>query len=161
MSRRPATFTEADLNRQQDSRMKYARNGRSVFGTLTDEQIGMMLRVADKHGMELSFAPGGVVTMHKAAPSSVAKEDKPRREWVYFVRAKLSGYIKIGFTRVPNKRIGTIMTDCPEPVELIGKIAGSLADERALHARFADHRLNGEWFRPAPELIEYVEALFR
>ncbi len=37
---------------------------------------------------------------------------------------------------------------------------GTLADERALHARFAEHVVSGrEYFTPAPDLIAYINEI--
>lgn len=45
--------------------------------------------------------------------------------------------------------------NCME-VKLIGKMKGSYDLETKLHRRFKQYRKRGEWFNPAPELLEYI-----
>lgn len=78
--------------------------------------------------------------------------------WVYFIRG--GAYYKIGWSRDPGKRLEQFRTGCPFPIELVGKIPGTMADEKSLHAAFEHLRTKppmGEWFSAAPEL----EALVR
>jgi hypothetical protein len=76
---------------------------------------------------------------------------------VYFIRAGENGPIKIGFTNSIQSRLSKIATDCPPPVELIGFIERApIEAERALHRRFAAHRIDREWFKPAPELLGFA-----
>ncbi|MGB1286709.1 MAG: GIY-YIG nuclease family protein [Aggregatilineales bacterium] len=41
---------------------------------------------------------------------------------------------------------------------LLTTIEGDQTLERELHQRFADHRLNGEWFEPVDELLLYIAS---
>lgn len=41
-------------------------------------------------------------------------------------------------------------------VELIAELPGSRALEAAYHRRFADRRLDGEWFSPNDELVDLM-----
>lgn len=81
--------------------------------------------------------------------------------YIYFIRAIESGKVKIGFSTQRQKRFSAIMTECPEPVELLVTMRGTIEDEHALHIRFALHRHIGEWFRPAPELLAYIDEVRR
>lgn len=70
-----------------------------------------------------------------------------RREgWIYFIQAGSQGAIKIGWAKDPAKRIRTLQTSQHQKLKMLGAIPGTLKDEQALHRRFADARLNGEWF---------------
>ena len=76
---------------------------------------------------------------------------------VYFVQAGVFGPIKIGHTDSdPQKRIATIQTAHHEKLRLLACVQGSRADERALHQRFAEFRLHGEWFQASPELLDCI-----
>lgn len=79
------------------------------------------------------------------------------RAWVYFAQ-RADGPVKIGFSRQVSQRIKALGTSCPEGVALLGTIADSDATEKDVHARFAKHRIKGEWFQPAPEILELAEA---
>lgn len=66
---------------------------------------------------------------------------------IYFIRAKHSGSIKIGYTgNNPEIRLGQLQTASPEPLELIGCVEGGVEKERFLHQELASERVHGEWF---------------
>lgn len=80
---------------------------------------------------------------------------------VYFVRATVSGMVKIGWTADsdPTARLTALQTGSPEPLEVAGTVKGDRATEREFHQRFATARSHGEWFRPTPALMAYVNRL--
>lgn len=67
--------------------------------------------------------------------------------------------IKIGWSwahpGARGGRLAQLQTGCPDELRLLGAILGAKSEERALHARFYEHRIRGEWFRHAPEIVEY------
>jgi hypothetical protein len=72
---------------------------------------------------------------------------------VYFLRCPSNGLVKIGFTAgPPDERFRRIATLSPHPLEPVATMAGSLADEAALHARFLASWSHGEWFRTSADL---------
>ncbi len=84
---------------------------------------------------------------------------------VYFARVK--GYVKIGYSSKPYKRILTIATGtCLKPedvtygddVDLLGWVPGDRKVERAMHMRFADLHVVGEWFWDADDYDALIEA---
>ena len=78
---------------------------------------------------------------------------------IYFVQARTSQSIKIGFSKRPEARLKALATGAPEPIELLGSIVGTPSAERALHKRFDHLRISGEWFENDPELIGYIKAV--
>lgn len=70
---------------------------------------------------------------------------KPRHGFIYLMINRRNGYYKIGFSVRPSYREKTLQSEEPE-VEMLCFFTGTTADERALHARFADKRVRGEWF---------------
>lgn len=81
---------------------------------------------------------------------------------VYFLQVGVDGPIKIGFTADVESRVATLQTASPFPLRLLGRVPGDEERERAIHLEFAHLRLRGEWFSPAPELLEFItEALGR
>lgn len=84
-----------------------------------------------------------------ALPSAV---DQAR---VYFAQAPTTGAIKIGFTSDVHRRIRQIRPR----VELLALMHGGRSWERQMHDRFAHLRIEGEWFQPADELINFIESL--
>lgn len=76
---------------------------------------------------------------------------------VYFVQESGTNAIKIGTTRNVKQRISELMLNVPYLLSVLTVIEGNHEVEHALHARFAKHRIRGEWFRPVPELLTYIE----
>jgi hypothetical protein len=86
-------------------------------------------------------------------------------ECVYFVsrvpKNDKIGLIKIGRTVDLEKRVATFRTSMPD-VWVIAVIRGAGKEkEQELHHRFAAHREAGEWFRPHPELLDFVHQCVR
>lgn len=55
-------------------------------------------------------------------------------------------YVKIGFSRNFDARLGSLQAGCPLQLTVYRKFPGFQHDERQLHRRFEHARLNGEWF---------------
>jgi uncharacterized protein YozE (UPF0346 family) len=79
---------------------------------------------------------------------------------IYFFECETTREIKIGITsgRV-EKRMATVQTARGHKLSVLATIPGTTKFERALHERFAQHRLKGEWFRPHPDILEYIAQL--
>ena len=79
---------------------------------------------------------------------------------LYFIQSGTDGPIKIGMTgyRI-ERRMKALQTAHPFKLVLLALVRGAGIDEPEYHARFAEHRLEGEWFRPAPELLAEIERL--
>lgn len=72
---------------------------------------------------------------------------------VYFIQAGPTGDVKIGYAKDPAKRLRHLGTGSSEPLHIIRLFEGEVADEMALHRRFAAYRGRGEWFKPIPEIL--------
>lgn len=80
--------------------------------------------------------------------------------WLYAVQMVIPDYlnpIKIGFATNVQNRMAAYSCG-PFPVQQLGSWRGTLQDERAVHKQFANHRLTGEWFYPAEELLLLVQV---
>ncbi len=81
---------------------------------------------------------------------------------IYFIQDEASLAIKIGFTNGdPEERLKTLQTGCPGKLWLIHTTPGDQAFEKDLHDRFAQARVNGEWFRPVPAILWFVVATLK
>lgn len=78
---------------------------------------------------------------------------------IYFISDAISGYVKIGLSEDPWKRIAKIQSDCPGELSVLSIIDGGEAEEAALHARFGNCRIRGEWFRPDSALADHIATL--
>jgi integrase len=84
---------------------------------------------------------------------------RARDQLIYLAQSVNGGPIKIGCSRDPEARIAALQTSHPERLRLLLVYAGGAHDERELHARFAEHRLEGEWFRPAASILAFIESM--
>lgn len=78
--------------------------------------------------------------------------------WVYFI-GDGEGYVKIGFTAQLHGRLAELQSGNARPLTVLKYCRGGLVEERELHRRFAEHRVRGEWFRLAPEIVEHINSL--
>lgn len=79
---------------------------------------------------------------------------------VYFVQVG-DGPIKIGFASDISKRIGELQIANHEQLHLRALIAGGRAKEAEYHLRFAQHRISGEWFRPAAAILQEIIRIYQ
>lgn len=89
----------------------------------------------------------------------VIKQDKNKKEYIYFIRGKIIDAIKIGFTTNVEKRVYSIGCTTPGGVDLLAVIPGTIKMESDLHERFDQFAIGHEWFTPDPAIIEYIESL--
>lgn len=77
---------------------------------------------------------------------------------IYFIQVGENGPIKVGQTREsPMDRLRDLQVGNPHPLRV--RAVMMTRDDRAessIHRRFAAIRMSGEWFRPEPELIEFI-----
>ena len=67
--------------------------------------------------------------------------------FVYFIENTENNSIKIGYTAKSVKsRLSQLQTGSSARLEVIKVINGDLSLETALHRKFSEYRLNGEWF---------------
>lgn len=78
---------------------------------------------------------------------------------VYFIQAGDRGPIKIGWSGDVGRRLGELQTANAARLVLLGFVPGTLEDERLWHVRFAEERLEAEWFRPSQALLDAISGL--
>ena len=76
---------------------------------------------------------------------------------VYFIKDESTGFVKIGYSDKPNKRLKSLQTSSANKLTLVHAVEGDKALESALHTRFATHRVRGEWFS-LPNLDEVIAS---
>lgn len=80
---------------------------------------------------------------------------KPKQ--VYFLKpVGMKGPIKIGSSRLPEARLTNMVRWSPLPLEMIGSVPGSTADEVYLHRCFVRDHLHHEWFHWSDALLEAI-----
>lgn len=70
----------------------------------------------------------------------------------YFIRGEATGLIKIGESIDPVARLAELSRQGPEALHLLA--VGGV--EREHHEALAKHRVHGEWFTPAPEVLARI-----
>lgn len=113
--------------------------------------------------------PGGAKTTRSYATKdkaqrvadkfNAAAERKKQGFWVYFIQAGDDGPIKIGKAKDVAVRLRALQTGSVVSLSLLHAIPPGGPTERAMHRRFERHRGRGEWFDPAPELLEFIAGL--
>jgi hypothetical protein len=78
---------------------------------------------------------------------------------VYFLQENGTGAIKIGTSKHLKKRIDELTRELPSESTLLATTDGWRETEWVLQRRFVHARIRGEWFRPVPELLEYIAGL--
>jgi hypothetical protein len=94
----------------------------------------------------------------KITPTRPQRPKLPTR-FVYLMRNRRNGFVKIGLSANPSYREGTLQAEEPE-VELLFSYPGNQEIEEGLHLMFSNKRLRGEWFALSKaDILEIKEAL--
>lgn len=96
-----------------------------------------------------------------AADAQIREEAANRRNGalVYFIQAGDGGPIKIGLAADVQSRLRSLQTSHHAKLALLATAAGGSKVERAYHKQFADHRHEGEWFSPHPDILAEIDRL--
>lgn len=89
---------------------------------------------------------------------------KTPNSFLYFIQCTgPGGPIKIGHTKVVERRLSALQMGCPWALTLIGHVAvdDGVAIEEQLHYRFAKTRVRGEWFAATAELLDLASRADR
>jgi len=141
------TYAELKMQRRQDSRFPSA----ATFNRLGNRSERV---VALREHCEGSSNYADVLVLLGDAPTAASSPDEPERAdsadpspgVVYLL--KVGKHYKIGRTNDASRRSREINLQLPEAAERIHAIRtdDAVGIERYWHQRFADRRLNGEWF---------------
>lgn len=132
-------------------------------------------RIGVRHGTVKRWAIEGMPVLR--AGGSVRVDPEPADRWVqehhsasvafaresrvYLVQRDSDGAIKIGFTSDVMRRVKEVRKESSAEVSLLAVFPGDKPDELRIHGRFREARLDGEWFRPVPELLDFIDSLRR
>jgi hypothetical protein len=75
---------------------------------------------------------------------------------VYFIQRGEDGPVKIGHSKNVRGRLSALQTGIPERLRVLGVLDGGKAEEQRLHRYFGAYCIQGEWFKPVPELLAYI-----
>ena len=94
----------------------------------------------------------------QARSYDVNAEKKPSLKYLYFIRMVNDGiYYKIGITINIKKRLETLQTGSPVPLEVVFKHRSFYAEaiEEKLHKHFTNFNTSGEWFKIPEDTIRH------
>lgn len=77
---------------------------------------------------------------------------------VYFITCAAPLFpIKIGFAVDVRVRMRALQGAMPWPLQLLLAHEGDMDKERELHQRFAEARMEGEWFARTDDVLDYID----
>lgn len=79
--------------------------------------------------------------------------------FVYVIQQGPDGPIKLGCAVDPGARLASMQSGNPDKLALLGVCRGNRGVERMLLTTFIRHRIRGEWFSPAREILDFAETL--
>lgn len=120
------------------------RNFADEVNALKNENKDLRNEMSLQRSQKLIFHEDAVWEMYQFL-SGIARSDT----FCYFIGSMDAGYVKIGFSNNPGKRLSSIQTGAPFPVYVLATMPGNRDTETILHDRFSYllTRDNGEWFR--------------
>lgn len=114
------------------------------------------------------LANGDFARTHAEATASeliVRAIHRPRsiglKGYVYFAQTTDGAMIKIGWSKAPKQRLKSLGTASAVPVQLIGKVRGTIQDEKKHHQALADYRSHGEWFHATEPVLAYIQSVIK
>lgn len=81
-------------------------------------------------------------------PKAAVPQQRSVHPQTYLVGVEGSPLVKIGYSTDPQRRLKSLQTGQPMELSLLWSRAGDY--EGALHIRFAEYRVRGEWFDLTP-----------
>lgn len=120
-------------------------------GELRAKKVGRVWRTLRPWVEELRARP--------SAETLGLRRQPLRQGWVYMIQAGEDGPIKIGFTGCVTSRRATLQTAHWQTLRVLAAFRGSTEDEMAMRVRLNAHRLRGEWFAPAPDVLAAAAEL--
>lgn len=91
--------------------------------------------------------------------SSGAASNGPKRWRTYFIYAPEVRQVRIGKSTDVGERLTVLQLGSPARLVLIGSVSQNI--ESLLHRRFAEYRINGEWFDVRGRLQDFLYDKFR
>jgi hypothetical protein len=77
---------------------------------------------------------------------------------IYVVQFGVGTPLKIGSSADIGARLSKMSVDHYNEPNMLYLAHGGFREEKALHRRFAKHRVRGEWYRPDGEILDWCES---
>lgn len=107
----------------------------------------------------LNLGSLGDITAEQARKAAHELHEREGHRWtfVYFMQQGDDGPVKIGVTKDPRARHKTLQAATPHVLHVRALIWRHPDTEKLLHRIYAEHHLRGEWFHPAPAILEFAK----
>jgi len=79
---------------------------------------------------------------------------------IYFIQECNNKLVKIGIAKKAVRRLQNLQGGLPFAFDILAIKKGTWEEEFALHLRYQDSRVNGEWFKPSEKLMMYIREVF-
>ncbi len=76
---------------------------------------------------------------------------------IYFAQDE-NGFIKIGTAGSVKERLHNLKYERKSTIILLGILPGHFEKEKELHMLFEKHHVEGEWFTPAQEILDFIQS---
>jgi len=83
--------------------------------------------------------------------------DRSISAWGYTYFVRRGEIIKIGHSAIPKQRFSALQVSFPDRLTVLAIVPNTIISEGGAHKKFAHLRVAGEWFRSAPDLLEFIE----
>ncbi len=126
----------------------------------TVESLAEAIKAAEANGLKVAAVrPDGTLILAEMTDEEAA--ERAIRAFVYFIAD--GEFVKIGYSADWRSRLKALQTSNPRELSAVAVIAGTIADERALHKRFAADRLrpDNEWFRFSEAIRDFIATAKR
>ena len=124
-------------------------NGGRKSGTYATKEIALKYLEWIDNSVFYALSEGidNLANVMKALNDFEVPDDLPDM-YVYAIRNKDTGNVKIGISKHPETRLKQLQTGCDGLLELVAvrKATNRFSDEKQLHNENANHRIHGEWF---------------
>lgn len=147
-----AAYASARLQQNPEAVRKTARDGTARWRAANRETA----RAQDRAVASARRARARVTGQSRRY--GVDKKDAAQPSVIYFIRVGDAGPIKIGWAKNgPLRRLADLQIAHFEELKIVGVIrCESILEETLVHDRFRYLRIRGEWFEPAPEILDYI-----
>jgi hypothetical protein len=147
------------MSKELDLRLKLSRETHSVLRKIAEiEHLTLqhyVERLLVEH-CERKLAEAKALVDSLAGLSAAPLK---RERSIYFIRKGTDGPIKIGVATSARVRLSTLQTGSSEKLKLLLSAPTSEElNEQTLHSKFRHLRLEGEWFKPEQDLLDFIRS---
>lgn len=107
-------------------------------------------------------APGDIFCHRCIEKNKVVQPDnqlEPGNTWLYVIQSKQGGPVKIGVSKVPERRVKDLQVAQPYELVLLGCIQCRPFVEMELHEVLKDSKTQDEWFDLSAETQSVINAV--